>query len=127
MESPNYEQTTRSFDNQEFINILQNFDRTDDDILIYHGGLQTFALYSERNFNLEDLGYFETGSGTEGFHIPEFTDSNINVACTFYTGRDKGQSCYLQNVEFLNSFKNSKITLVEFTLESSIPSISGCF
>ena len=112
MESPNYEQTTRSFDNQEFINILQNFDKTDDDILIYHGGLQTFALYSERNFNLEDLGYFETGSGTEGFHIPEFTDSNINVACTFYTGRDNGQSCYLQNVEFLNSFKNSKITLV---------------
>ena len=111
-EAPNYEQTTRTFNNEKFGKILSNFDTSSEDFLVYHGGLQSFALYSQRNFELEDLRYFQTGSGTEGFHIPIFDDENINTACTYYTGRDNGNSCYTQNIEFLNSFKNNSITLV---------------
>ena len=72
LQSPNYEQTTRPFDNEKLEQVIYQVDNSNDDILIYHGGLQTIALYSKSHSELEDIGYFEIGMGTEGYHIPIF-------------------------------------------------------
>ena len=72
LQHPNYQQTTRPFDNNLFGNILEEFNTSNNNYLIYHGGLQTIALHSTNKIYLEDINYFEKGQGTEGFHIPFF-------------------------------------------------------
>ena len=59
LQSPNYEQTTRPFDNEKFKDVINQIDNFDHDILIYHGGVQTIALYSSSNSVLEDIDYFD--------------------------------------------------------------------
>jgi len=112
LQHPNYQQTTRPFDNNLFGNILEEFNTSNNNYLIYHGGLQTIALHSTNKIYLEDINYFEKGQGTEGFHIPFFLKNNIHIACTRYTGSDNGLSCLKQNLEFLNNFEGKQITLI---------------
>ncbi len=112
IQSPNYEQTTRPFDNEKFEKIINELDNSTDDFLIYHGGLQTVALYTSNQSYLENIGYFEIGSGTEGFHIPFFKNSNLHIGCTKYIGSDNGKECYEKNIKFLDSFNKNKIKLI---------------
>ena len=56
--NPNYEQTTRPFNNEKYSEVLEIINSSDSDILIYHGGLQTTALYTEKDIYLEDVSYF---------------------------------------------------------------------
>ena len=112
LQSPNYEQTTRPFDNEKFKDVINQIDNFDDDILIYHGGLQTIALYSSSNSVLEDINYFDIGMGTEGYHIPMFEKNNLHIACTKYLGQDDGRECLEKNLKFLSEFKGEKINLV---------------
>ena len=116
--NPNYEQTTRPFNNEKYSEVLEIINSSDSDILIYHGGLQTTALYTEKDIYLEDVSYFQPGSGTEGFHIPQFKDNNIHLACTYYLGKDNGKSCYQQNVSFLSSFEKNEIVLTGVHIRS---------
>ena len=112
LQSPNYEQTTRPFDNEKLEQVIYQVDNSNDDILIYHGGLQTIALYSTSHSELEDIGYFEIGMGTEGYHIPIFKKNNLHIGCTRYLGQDNGQECLEENLIFLSEFKGKKINLV---------------
>jgi len=112
LQSPNYEQTTRPFDNQKLEEVINQVNNSNDDILIYHGGLQTIALYSTSYSELEDIGYFEIGMGTEGYHIPIFKKNNLHIGCTRYLGQDDGQECLEKNLKFLSNFKGNKIYLV---------------
>lgn len=112
LQSPNYEQTTRPFDNEKFRELIFQIDNSQEEFLIYHGGLQTTALYSSSIIELEDIPYFERGRGTEGFHIPTFKKNNLNIGCTKYTGLDNGESCLKDNLAFLETFDGNKITLV---------------
>jgi hypothetical protein len=112
LQTPNYEQTTRYFDNNKFQEVIKEIDTSKDDFLIYHGGLQTTALYSSNDVYLEDVNYFDVGRGTEGFHIPIFENKNLHIACTKYIGSDEGKDCLDSNLEFLDSFEGEKIKLV---------------
>ena len=112
LQSPDYGQTTRYFDNEAFQNVVYEINNKEDDFLIYHGGLQTTALYSSNEISLQDIGYFERGLGTEGFHIPLFKKQNLHIACTKYLGQDDGKECLEKNLKFLENFKGNKISLV---------------
>ena len=112
LQTPNYEQTTRYFDNNKFQEVIKEIDTSKDDFLIYHGGLQTTALYSSNDIYLEDINYFDVGRGTEGFHIPIFKNKNLHIACTKYIGSDEGKDCLDSNLEFLDSFEGERIKLV---------------
>ena len=101
-----------SFDNNKFQEVIKEIDTSKDDFLIYHGGLQTTALYSSNDINLEDINYFDIGRGTEGFHIPIFKNKNLHIACTKYIGSDEGKDCLDSNLEFLDSFEGERIKLV---------------
>ena len=112
LQSPDYGQTTRYFDNEAFQNVVYEIDNNEDNYLIYHGGLQTTALYSSNEISLQDIGYFDRGLGTEGFHIPLFKKENLHIACTKYLGQDDGKECLEKNLKFLENFKGNKISLV---------------
>ena len=96
--------------NNKILSLYLNYKK--DDFLIYHGGLQTTALYSTNDIYLEDINYFDIGRGTEGFHIPIFKNKNLHIACTKYIGSDEGKDCLDSNLEFLDSFEGERIKLV---------------
>ena len=69
-------------------------------------------MYSTSYSELEDIGYFEIGMGTEGYHIPIFKKNNLHIGCTRYLGQDDGQECLEKNLKFLSNFEGNKIYLV---------------
>jgi hypothetical protein len=79
-----YDKTIRSFNQQAAGEIIQFVNTSNEEIIIYHGGLWTIGTYYFEKIQLENLDFPFEGSGTNNMPVPEFTKDNHKVVCTEY-------------------------------------------
>ena len=101
----NYFQTTRFFNQNAAVKVIEFVNTSNENIVIYHGGVWTIGSYINEPLHMEKKGLNFSGSGVSNHPIPIFNKDSLYVPCTKYktTGHCKD---ILKN--FLNSH-NSKI------------------
>ena len=104
--SVSYSQTTRSFDQTSAQSIVEFINTSDDEILIYHGGLWTIGTYYDEKINLEELQYPFEGSGTNNMPVPNLAKDNHIIICTEYI---EESNCFKKIDKFLK--ENNKKTI----------------
>ncbi len=101
----NYFQTTRFFNQNAAKKVIEFVNTSNENIVIYHGGVWTIGSYINEPLYMEKKGLNFSGSGVSNHPIPIFNKDSLYVPCTKYktTGHCKD---IIKN--FLNSH-NSKI------------------
>ena len=103
--SISYNQTTRGFDQQAASQIINFVNTTNEDVIIYHGGLWTIGTFFEKELAMENVSYPWLGSGVSNIPTPDFNQSNIHIVCRRY--KDEGH-CFEKMKKYLieNNFTN---------------------
>lgn len=100
-----YFQTTRFFDQIESEKVIKFLNTSDENIVLYHGGIWTIGTYLDVPIKMENKGLNFSGSGVSNVPIPEFEKENLFIPCT----RHKIQGHCKDKIKiFLNS-KDSKV------------------
>lgn len=105
-----YLQTTRYFDQQNTEKIIKFVNETNEETLIYHGGIWTIGAYSKHQIVMEEKGYQFTGSGVGNVPVPIFiSKENLHTPCKKYNYEN-----YCKEIikSFLNDKKFENIFLI---------------